>query len=73
MAAVRDVLPSPPSAGDIAVRKVFSVDAETTVAAAKERLNHLRINALPVRGGQGRCGRNGEPANPRHGPGTPAG
>ncbi len=42
-------LPPPRSAGDIAVRKIFSADKDATVCETKDRLNELRVNALPVR------------------------
>jgi len=41
-------MPPPATAIDIAARKIFSVDDALTVADAKDRLNHLRVNALPV-------------------------
>ncbi len=42
-------LPPPMSAGDIAIRKIFTADRDATVADTKNRLNELRVNALPVR------------------------
>lgn len=41
-------MPPPATAIDIATRKIFSVDETVAVADAKDRLNHLRVNALPV-------------------------
>ncbi len=48
LARLDDLLPPPARAGDVAVRQIFSVGAEVTVAAAKERLNQLRVNAVPI-------------------------
>ncbi len=42
-------MPPPTTAGDIALAKIFTVDLETSVEVTKDRLNHLRVNALPVR------------------------
>jgi tRNA nucleotidyltransferase (CCA-adding enzyme) len=42
-------LPPPTCAIDIAVRTIFSVDDSTSVNESKERINKLRVNALPVR------------------------
>ena len=41
-------MPAPATAIDIAARKIFSVDDTVTVADAKDRMNQLRVNALPV-------------------------
>jgi tRNA nucleotidyltransferase (CCA-adding enzyme) len=41
-------MPPPATAIDIAARKIFSVDDTLTVAEAKNRVNLLRVNALPV-------------------------
>ena len=46
-------LPPPKSAGDIAVRKIFTADQNATVGDTKDRLNELRVNALPVRDPKG--------------------
>ncbi len=54
ISAIQEQLPRPPCAGDIAVNKIFSVGSQTTVSATKERLNQLRVNALPVRSEEGR-------------------
>ncbi|NOZ79193.1 MAG: CBS domain-containing protein [Acidobacteria bacterium] len=45
---LRKEMPPPLTAGDIALSRIFTVTAETSVESAKERMNHLRINALPV-------------------------
>jgi tRNA nucleotidyltransferase (CCA-adding enzyme) len=42
-------MPPPTAAGDVAARRIFSVDGSTSVADTKERINQLRVNALPVR------------------------
>ena len=42
-------LPPPMTAGDVAVRKIFTADRDATVGDTKDRLNELRVNALPVR------------------------
>jgi len=42
-------MPPPSSAIDIAVRKIFTVDTSTSVTETKDRINELRVNALPVR------------------------
>ncbi len=49
ISALAEDLPAPARAGDIAARTIFTVDQETTVGDTKDRLNHLRVNALPVR------------------------
>ncbi len=46
---LEEEMPPPVSAADIAVRHIFTVDAGSTVDASKERINQLRVNALPVR------------------------
>jgi tRNA nucleotidyltransferase (CCA-adding enzyme) len=43
-------MPPPTSAGDVAARHIFSVDGTTSVTETKERINQLRVNALPVQG-----------------------
>jgi tRNA nucleotidyltransferase (CCA-adding enzyme) len=48
LAAVEKQLGAGPVAGDLASSTLFSVEAETTVQQAKERLLRLRINAMPV-------------------------
>ena len=40
--------PPAATAGEAAGRKIFTVETTTTVEAAKQRLNQLRVNALPV-------------------------
>ncbi len=42
-------MPPPSAAIDVAVRKIFSIDLDISVADTKDRLNELRVNALPVR------------------------
>ena len=42
-------MPPPATAIDIAARTIFSADDTATVDETKDRLNHLRVNALPVR------------------------
>ena len=42
-------MPPPATAIDIAVRTIFSADDTATVDETKERINQLRVNALPVR------------------------
>lgn len=42
-------MPPPAAAIDIATRTIFSVDETVSVGRTKERLNELRVNALPVR------------------------
>ncbi len=42
-------MPPPITALDIAARTIFTVDDTTDVEATKQRINELRVNALPVR------------------------
>jgi tRNA nucleotidyltransferase (CCA-adding enzyme) len=42
-------MPPPATAIDIAVRTIFSVDDTNDVEETKDRINQLRVNALPVR------------------------
>ena len=42
-------MPPPATAIDIAARTIFSTDDTATVDEAKDRINKLRVNALPVR------------------------
>ena len=42
-------MPPPATAIDIAVRTIFSVDDTNSVEETKNRINHLRVNALPIR------------------------
>jgi len=49
--ALETEMPPPVAAGDVAVRRIFTVARETTVVDAKDRLNQLRVNALPVTDG----------------------
>ena len=41
-------MPPPVRAADVATRRIFSVPGQSSVADAKERINRLRVNALPV-------------------------
>ena len=45
-------MPPPTTAIDIAVRSIFSVDDTNDVEETKDRINQLRVNALPVRDSQ---------------------
>ncbi len=45
-------MPPPITAIDIAVRTIFSVDDTNDVEETKDRINQLRVNALPVRDSQ---------------------
>ncbi len=56
--ALAEELPRMATAREIAGRRLFTVSAGDTVAGAKERMNELRVNALPVReaGGGGLVG-----------------
>jgi tRNA nucleotidyltransferase (CCA-adding enzyme) len=45
-------MPPPTTAIDIAVRTIFSVDDTNDVEETKDRINQLRVNALPVRDSQ---------------------
>ena len=45
-------MPPPTTAIDIAVRTIFSVDDTNDVEETKDRINQLRVNALPVRSSQ---------------------
>jgi len=49
---LRAEMPPAVTAGDIALKRIFTVDEDATVAEAKERINHLRVNALPVARGE---------------------
>jgi tRNA nucleotidyltransferase (CCA-adding enzyme) len=42
-------MPPPTTAIDIAIRTIFSVDDTNDVEETKDRINQLRVNALPVR------------------------
>jgi len=44
-------MPPPATAIDIAARTIFSVDDTNSVEETKDRINQLRVNALPVRDG----------------------
>jgi tRNA nucleotidyltransferase (CCA-adding enzyme) len=43
-------MPPPSTAIDIATRTIFSIDDTNDVEETKDRINQLRVNALPVRG-----------------------
>lgn len=47
--ALAEELPRQALARDVAGRRLFTVPASDTVAAAKARMNELKVNALPVR------------------------
>lgn len=51
-------MPPPATAADLAVTQIFTVATTTSVIDAKQRLNQLRVNALPVEaeGGGGLVG-----------------
>jgi tRNA nucleotidyltransferase (CCA-adding enzyme) len=49
--ALEQEMPPPVRALEVASRQIFTVGLQDTVAAAKERLNKLRVNALPVQDG----------------------
>ncbi|MFV2073019.1 MAG: CBS domain-containing protein [Thermoanaerobaculales bacterium] len=49
MQVLAEEMPEPARALDIAARTIFTVDDSTTVDDSKERINQLRVNALPVR------------------------
>ncbi len=49
LGALAEAMPPAPRAVDIATTTIFSVDADVTVSDAKQRLNQLRVNALPIR------------------------
>jgi tRNA nucleotidyltransferase (CCA-adding enzyme) len=53
LAALADELPPPATAIDVANRRIFSVTSDTSVGAGKERMNQLRLNAMPVSGPDG--------------------
>lgn len=48
LAALAEEMPPAVTAGDIALSKIFTLPSFFTVEQAKERMNHLRVNALPV-------------------------
>jgi tRNA nucleotidyltransferase (CCA-adding enzyme) len=48
LVALNDEMPPPATAIDIAGPKIFAVDADESVAASKDRMNQLRLNAMPV-------------------------
>jgi len=49
LAALAEDLPPPATAIDVASRRIFSVETDDSVAESKERMNQLRLNAMPVR------------------------
>lgn len=49
LAVLAEMAPPRTTALDIASSTIFTVDADRSVAEAKQRLNQLRVNALPVR------------------------
>jgi tRNA nucleotidyltransferase (CCA-adding enzyme) len=46
---LHEEMPPPSAAGDVATRRIFSVDISTSVTDTKDQINQLRVNALPVR------------------------
>ncbi len=46
--ALDEELPPPVTAREVALERIFTVPSFFTVEQAKERMNHLRVNALPV-------------------------
>jgi len=53
LTALADELPPPAAAIDVANRRIFTAAADDSVNAAKQRMNHLRLNAMPVEAGDG--------------------
>ena len=53
LSSLADELPPPATAIDVANRRIFSVDARDNVDACKERINQLRLNAMPVKNAGG--------------------
>jgi len=53
LAALGDEMPPPARAIDVAGRQVFSVACGLSVQASKERMNQLRLNAMPVENDNG--------------------
>ena len=51
--ALAEEMPPPATAIDIASRRIFAADVDDTVGAVKERINQLRLNAMPVRDADG--------------------
>ncbi len=52
--ALTEALPPPATAIDVANRHIFSVNADDDVETSKERMNQLRLNAMPVKGADGK-------------------
>ena len=48
LATLTEELPPPVTAIDVANLKIFSLDGTDTVSASKDRINRLRLNAMPV-------------------------
>lgn len=53
LAAIGEEMPPPARAIDVASRKLFSVADGLSVEASKDRMNQLRLNAMPVEDGDG--------------------
>lgn len=53
---LRHQLPDIRSAGEAALRQIFQVERDCSVAEAARKLNEWRINAVPVSEGDGFCG-----------------
>jgi len=52
--AIAETLPPPATAIDVANRHIFSVEAKDCVQSCKDRMNQLRLNAMPVQDTAGR-------------------
>jgi len=48
LATLAEAMPPPVTARDLALPRIFTLPAFFTVEQAKDRMNHLRVNALPV-------------------------
>ena len=53
LSSLAEELPPPATAIHVANRHIFSVDAGDSVDTCKERINHLRLNAMPVQNADG--------------------
>lgn len=54
LAAIGREMPPPARAIDVASRRIFSVTAELSVQDCKQRMNQLRLNAMPVENADGK-------------------
>jgi tRNA nucleotidyltransferase (CCA-adding enzyme) len=48
LAVLNDEMPPPATAIDVAGRRIFAIGADESVASTKDRMNQLRLNAMPV-------------------------